>query len=130
MFVSANFFARCAAPIKPGAKKRPVRKPDSALLWDSLAGKDAWAAFRVMQDLIAAPDDPLNLLGPKLAPVPVVAADRLSALTEQLDSPQFQAREKAAAELRRLGEAARATLGQALKHQAPEVRRRAASLLE
>jgi hypothetical protein len=67
----------------------------------------------------------------RLRPAAGVEAKRLGQLIADLDSEQFTARERAAAELERLGERAAPALRQALARQpSAEMRRRAEGLLD
>jgi WD40 repeat protein len=117
-----------------GEFDRPKTLPDDAALeaaWAALAGDDAMAAFAAIRLLAAFPDRAVPFL--KRKPIPAVAADpkHLRALVVGLDHPAFAERERAAAELARVGAAAEPVLQEAVRsHTSAEVRKRAADLLD
>jgi WD40 repeat protein len=102
--------------------------------WEDLAGKDAGRAYLAVWTLAQAPAAALPLLAKRLRPVAALDADRqkrLGQLLADLDAEEFAVRERAAAELVKLGEAARPRLRQVLEAQPPpELRRRATAVLE
>ena len=101
-------------------------------LWDDLASKDAGKAFDAIGLLSTSAQQAVLLLKAKLRPAPAPAEPKqVARLIADLDSEQFDARQKAADELRRLGERAEPGLRAALKDQLPlETRKRIEELLE
>jgi WD40 repeat protein len=100
-------------------------------LWSDLAGSDAVRAYRAIWELAAAPRLALPFLHKRAqAPPDSLSQERLDKLVADLDDNRFAVREKAAAELERLGRAAFPTLRKALDSSSAEVRRRAEELLE
>ncbi len=83
-------------PGTPGAK-------DLAAIWDQLAGADPASAYRGVAALAASPASAIALLKEKLRPCPVPTEAELDALTARLGSSDFAEREKASADLDRLG---------------------------
>jgi RNA polymerase sigma factor (sigma-70 family) len=106
---------------------------DAALktAWDALAEKDADAAYRAVQALAADPARSVPYLRERLPPVAPVEAKRLARLIAELDDDRFEVRDKAAAELEKLGGAALSALREALDGRpTPEARRRMEQLVE
>jgi hypothetical protein len=101
-------------------------------LWDDLASKDAGKAFDAIGLLAASAQQAVPLLKARLHSAPAPAEPKqVARLVADLDSEQFDARQKAAEELRRLGERAEPGLRTALKEQPPlEARKRIEELLE
>jgi RNA polymerase sigma factor (sigma-70 family) len=98
-------------------------------LWEALAGDDAAAAARAQWRLAAVPEQTLSLVRLRLKrAAPEGAAT--GKLIEQLDADEFEARERAQAELARRGDAIRPELEKALKAARPEAKRRIEHLLE
>jgi WD40 repeat protein len=75
-------------------------------LWADLGGEDAVRAERAIRTLLVAPDDALPFLKERLRPAPVVSAERLKQMLQDLDSARYQVRHRATTELERLGELA------------------------
>jgi WD40 repeat protein len=99
-------------------------------LWTGLKGKAA-EAHGCMQALISSPAQTVPFLGNQLKPVVAVEARRFAALKEKLESDQFNEREEATRELKKLGESAEPALRQALQEKLPlETRRRLQMLLD
>jgi WD40 repeat protein len=97
--------------------------------WAALVGKDPIAAHRHLWALAGDPAKAVPLLKANLRPVPPLAR-RLDEMIADLDSPRFQVREKAMAELARLSALARPALSRALARDLPlEARRRIERLL-
>jgi WD40 repeat protein len=100
-------------------------------LWAVLADADTARAYAAMQSLTSSPGASGPLLQRQLRPVPRVDADRLARLIADLDSERFEARDRAATELEKLGDAVELALRGALKKNPPaEVRRRLERLLD
>jgi WD40 repeat protein len=99
--------------------------------WGALAGDDAETAFQAIRQLVAAPEQTLPLLRQHLKPIAAVDAKSVRRRIDDLDSDNFEQREKAADELEKLGEAALPSLRQALEGRPSlEVRQRLRSLIE
>jgi WD40 repeat protein len=75
-------------------------------LWDVLAAKDAAAGHRAIWELIADPAGSVAFLAKHLRPFAAADAKRVVPLIDDLDSPVFETRAHATAELAKLGEAA------------------------
>jgi hypothetical protein len=99
-------------------------------LWADLASDDAAKAYRALWLLAAAPRQSLPLLENGLRPAQVDAA-QLARLIGELNDEEFAVRERASAELQKMGDVAEAALRRAAANSdAVEVRRRAERLLE
>jgi RNA polymerase sigma factor (sigma-70 family) len=108
----------------PAAAAAPA---DRDAAWEDLAGADAARAYRAVRRLAASP----AFFRDRLRPAPTADAARVARLIADLDGDDFSAREKAGAELARLGEAAGPGCRKALGQQpSAEVRRRLEALLE
>jgi len=83
--------------------------------WVALRGEDGSKAHQAVWALAAAPKQALPLLKAQLKPASVVEDKRLARLIAQLDDDDFEVREKATAELIRIGAAAEAPLRKALE---------------
>ncbi len=94
--------------------RRKLSADDLEKCWTELAGEDAEAAFRAIRRLVADPERAVPFLRERLKPVPVPAAKTVRQLLDELASPTFAVREKAAAELGKLGDAIGETLRQEL----------------
>jgi WD40 repeat protein len=112
----------------------PVGPPSPARLdgyWRDLAGADADAAYRAVRALAGAPREAVPYLAARLRPVASVDSATVARLAADLDAEDFAVREKAAASLAELGDAAAPTLRHFLSGSpSPEARRRAGRLLE
>jgi dipeptidyl aminopeptidase/acylaminoacyl peptidase len=101
--------------------------------WQDLAGADAAAAYRAVWALAGA-RGAVPFLHERLRPAPAPApdaAERLARLLAKLDDDAFAVREKATAEIARLGPAAEPALRRALDGKpSPEARQRIERLLE
>ncbi len=104
----------------------------TADMWADLADLDAMKAYRAVSELIAVGGKAVPFLKEKLLAPPAAGpdAERFTRPIADLDSPRFAAREKALAELKRLGAAAGPFLMQAAaRARSLEVRRRLEQLL-
>lgn len=107
------------------------RTTDRAKLWADLASSEPNAVNRALASLAAAPDIAVSLLKTSLRPAAAPDTATLDRLVADLDSEQFEAREKAFTELDRLGATAVAGLRKReAKTTSLEVRQRIARLLE
>jgi WD40 repeat protein len=99
--------------------------------WADLTDADAAKAFRAMRWLLRSPAEAVAALRKRLAPVPAVDEKRLARLIADLDSDAFAERERATAELEKLGDAAAGAFREATPAAAsPEKRRRLERLLK
>jgi hypothetical protein len=112
------------------AIKQPAQKPekltpqDLQAHWEALVGNDAAKAYKSIWALVADPDRSVPFLGKHLQPVPAPEAGRLEKLLAALDSKRFTEREKAMADLEKMGAMAKAGLEKALKASPSEEKRR------
>jgi RNA polymerase sigma factor (sigma-70 family) len=89
---------------------------DPEHLWTDLAADDARTAYRAVHALAASPARTIAYLKQHLRPVPeLVDPKRVAQLIADLDSDEFEVREKATKELEKLGELAEPALRQGLK---------------
>jgi RNA polymerase sigma factor (sigma-70 family) len=99
--------------------------------WKGLAGADAAKAYQALWTLAAAPKQTIAWLKPRLHPVAAAPAERVAALVTDLDSPRFPVREKARAELLKLGESALTVIQKTLKKNPPlETRQRLKQIVD
>jgi WD40 repeat protein len=105
----------------------PDGPPDDAeRLWLRLAGDDAGNAGQAVEALVRMPARAVPLLRERLRPVDPRRIERLVA---ELDADDFATRERAAADLARVGRVAAPALGKAARSASAELRRRAEELL-
>jgi RNA polymerase sigma factor (sigma-70 family) len=99
--------------------------------WSDLAGDDAIKAYRAIQELASAPGQTVPFLKEHLRPVSKVEPKQIAALLAELDSNDFQVRDRATAALEKLAEPAEPALRKALEGGlSPESRRRVEGVLE
>ena len=104
-------------------------KPAEA--WDRLAAEDPGPAYTIMVALAAAPAEAVPLLRGKLGALPVPSAELLDRLVGRLDEEEFADRERASAELDRLGPSAvNRVRSRLVRATAPEVCARLTRFLE
>jgi RNA polymerase sigma factor (sigma-70 family) len=109
--------------------ERDIRPPEA--LWTDLASLDATKAYRAIQELVAAPRQSVPLIQARLHPALPVEPEKITALLAALDNDDFTTREKATADLEKLGEPVEPALRQTLEGKPSlEVRRRAGTLLQ
>jgi WD40 repeat protein len=102
-------------------------------LWNELGGEDAAKAYRALLDLAAAPERSVPLLRQRLAAAAAIKVDseRIARFQTQLDSAEFEVREKASQGLQELGILAEPALRRALRDKPSlEVRRRLEQILD
>jgi RNA polymerase sigma factor (sigma-70 family) len=92
------------------AKKPPPKAGDMNQAWQTLASDDAQAAYQAIRVLASSPDTAVRLLARYLQPVRAIDAERVNACLRDLDSDQFETRERATRELEQLGERAETML--------------------
>jgi RNA polymerase sigma factor (sigma-70 family) len=83
--------------------------------WTDLTGEDGFKIHRAVWTLAAAPKQALPLLRETLKPVQAGDAKRIEQLIKDLDHDDFDVREKASAELERVGEPTAVALRKALE---------------
>jgi WD40 repeat protein len=111
------------------APDRPT-PADLAPAVQALDSSDAATAYHVVCALIAEPERAVPLLAAAVRPAEPPEPQRLARLIADLDGERFAARERATAELAKLGDAAGPALQQLLDGKpTPEARRRAEQLL-
>src|SRR5262249_53090380 len=111
------------------AAGQDLRPANLDRLWEDLASTNAAQAFRAVNSLVALPGAG-PFLSQRLAPAVAADASQVRRLIADLDSPQFADRQRAMAELTKLGDQAEPELRKALESKpTPEVRRRAERLL-
>jgi hypothetical protein len=98
--------------------------------WADLAGEDAGRAHRAVWALAAVPEEAVPFLRDRLRPVAVVDEKQLRRWIAELDGDEFETRQRATRELKRLGGQAEAAVTGALKGTpSVEARRRLESIL-
>jgi len=98
--------------------------------WAVLGGSDAIKACESLVNLCVASDSSVSFLRKHLRPAQPVDAGRIESLIKDLDSNQFDVRQKASGELERLGDLAAPAARKALQEKpSPETRRRLEQLL-
>jgi WD40 repeat protein len=108
----------------------PLSSEDLTRFWSDLASEDAARAYHAIRTLVLDPGQSVPLLQEQLQPAALVEAKRLGRLIADLDSEQFEVRQRASEELERVGEQAEPALRTALAGEpAPEARRRMERLL-
>jgi dipeptidyl aminopeptidase/acylaminoacyl peptidase len=116
-----------------GGRLAPAKLSSAELeiAWGDLGSPDSVRAYRALWLLAAAPTEALPLLRDSLRPVEVVTAERLKRLIAELDDDDFDVRERATADLAKLGGAADAALRKALEGQpSAELKQRVQYLLD
>jgi RNA polymerase sigma factor (sigma-70 family) len=100
-------------------------------LWNELASADAAKAYGAMRTLAALPDQSIPLLRQRLPKTTSANAEKIARQLADLDSEQFEVRERACRGLQELGMSAEAAMRRALRMQPSlEVRRRLEPILE
>jgi WD40 repeat protein len=121
-----------AVPEPPPLERDPapvLTDKDLETLWADLLADNAAVAWKATRRLAAAPKQTLPFLAEKLQPMPI-DPKRIDRLIADLDSKQFDVRQRATTELERLGPAAEAALQKTLADKpALEVQQRVERLL-
>ncbi len=89
-----------------GKAAAPLSHAEVEKLWSDLAGEDAARAYDAIGKLAAAPNAAIPFLRKHLLPVPLADEKRSARLLADLDSDDFDVRQKAIADLKKLGELA------------------------
>jgi hypothetical protein len=98
--------------------------------WAELAGADAFRAHQTMRTLVADPGRAVSVLRERLMPAPDLSR-RFPQLLAELDSDEFEVRERASAELEKADRGVEAPLRRALEGAlSGEQRRRVTALVE
>jgi hypothetical protein len=104
---------------------RPATAAEIEAVWADLASEDASRAYRAIHQLAAAPSAAIPLLLKHLPSVRAAEEKRVARLIADLDSDDFATRQKATADLEKLGELALPAYHQTLNGKPPlETRRR------
>jgi WD40 repeat protein len=116
-------------------KRRPaaVELPAAVLAarWNDLAEGDGVKAFEAVGVLASSPAQAVGYLGERVRPAAVVEAKTVEKLVADLDSDEFEVRQKAVEELAKLGDRAVPALQKVLEDKpSPETRKRIEELLE
>jgi WD40 repeat protein len=110
--------------------KSPLSEKELEALWADLGGKDAVKGFRTVEIMTTVPEQTVSLLSTRLKPAASADANQVAKLISDLDSDDFDVREKAMKKLEKLGAVARPALEKAVAEGSVEVRRRAQELLD
>jgi WD40 repeat protein len=116
---------------RPRPKASRLSSEECKSLWADLAGADAAKAYKAIRAFSAAPGQTVSFLGERLRPARSAGKEEVDRLLADLDSDDFQIRDKATGELDELGD----TVGPALRkviagQPSAEVRARVNRLLE
>ncbi|HEY7423662.1 MAG TPA: WD40 repeat domain-containing protein [Gemmataceae bacterium] len=115
---------------RPGQRPVELSAPEVRNAWAELASKDGQIAFRAIRALTASPHSAVDLLRREVHPIPRLDPQRLVRLIDELDAEAFPVREKAVAELGKLGFTVEEALHNALRNRPTlEARRRLEGLL-
>jgi WD40 repeat protein len=134
-------FASCGADgmvivweIDRRPEPKPEREPTAtelAALWTDLSGPDAGKAHRAIWALVARRPQGVALVGEKLQPMGAVDGKRVEKLLADLDSEEFDIREKATKELEEMGNLVEGRLRkEQTQTTSAEVRRRLDAILK
>lgn len=115
-----------ADPKKNRDSKKPVEFDES---WKELAAPDAAAAYRALTT-IQVMDDAVDFLARRVSPAPAADVVRIRKLIKSLDSEEFEERDSATKELKKVGARYRGVLESALKdHPSLELKNRLETIL-
>ena len=119
----------------PGGGLQPAALADGDLrrLWEDLGGEDAAAVGRAVWELASAPEVAAPYLAKRLesGPTEQIDSGRVAALIAELDHDEFETREKASAELEKLGRSVETALRKALENPpSGEARHRVTQLVD
>jgi WD40 repeat protein len=102
-------------PLSGPVTKQALTSKELATLWDDLANMDAAQAFRAIGTLTDSPDQAVALLTKSLQATASADPKLIEQLIKDLDNDDFDTRDKASAELEKLGEAAEPVIRDAYK---------------
>jgi hypothetical protein len=112
-----------------GGKPRVLSAEELRDAWADLAADDAAKSFQAIEIMVAAPQQSVPFIKEQLSPL-LVKFTRIAKLITDLDDDSFEIREKATAQLEKLGATAEPSLRAKLADQpSAEVRRRAERIL-
>ena len=80
-------------------------------IWNDLAGPDAAKAYKAINHLAAVPAQATPLLKARITPIPAADPKVIEQLLDDLNSPKFPVRDKATADLEKLGDVASGAQG-------------------
>jgi WD40 repeat protein len=100
-------------------------------LWNELAGDNGAVAYQAVRTLGGAPDQAVPWLQARLQPTPAPDPRQIDRLIKELDSEQFQTRQKAEQDIEKLAELAESALKKVLQGKPTlEMQQRVEKLLE
>jgi WD domain, G-beta repeat len=116
---------------RPKPKVVSLSPEECKSYWTDLAGADAAKAYKAIRAFSAAPGQTVSFLGERLQPARSAGKEEVDRLIADLDSDDFQIREKATSELDELGDTIKPALQKVIDGQpSAEVRSRVNRLLE
>jgi WD40 repeat protein len=102
-----------------------LRPDDLTASWQALTKDDAAKAFLAMGELAQTPEQAVTLIKEKIKPAAPLDPKRVKELIEQLDSGQYKLRDKASAEILKLGDQVVCDVDKALAaNPSPEAKQR------
>jgi WD40 repeat protein len=117
--------SKVGRPALPAKAPKAPKAGDLDAWWRALAENDAAAAFAAMGALADVPQDAVTWLEARVKPAPPLDMKRAMEQLRQLEDEQYDARERATAELKQLGEVASPLIDKMLAGQLnAETRRR------
>jgi hypothetical protein len=117
--------------LKQPAGRKDLTRAELDRLWADLSGEDAKKAFQAAAELTAVPAQSVPLLCERLKPIAGPPAQDITGHIKDLNSKQFEVRDRATQALEKLGDLAEPLLRQALDGQPSlEARRRVELVLE
>jgi WD40 domain-containing protein len=116
---------------RPRAKASHLSPEECKSLWTDLADANAAKAYKAIRAFSAAPAQTASFLGERLRPAHSAKKEEVDRLIADLDSDDFQIRDKATSELDELGDTIKPALQKVIDGQpSAEVRSRVNRLLE
>jgi hypothetical protein len=110
---------------RPAAPARVLRPGDLETWWQALADNDAAKAVAAMGEFVGVPRDAVAWIKGRVKPAAPLDRKRAMDLIEQLDDGRFKVRDRATAELLRIGDLLLPVLDKALAdNRSPETHRR------
>jgi RNA polymerase sigma factor (sigma-70 family) len=116
---------------RPRPKPSPLSPEECKSLWNDLAGADAAKTYQAIRAFSMAPRQTASFLAERLRPARSVKKEEVDRLIADLDSDDFQIRDKATSELDELGDTIQSALRKVIDGRpSAEVRSRVNRLLE
>jgi hypothetical protein len=116
--------------IRKARQAAELSTADVKRLWTEMADPITIKAYRAVGTLVTAPTETVDLFREKVRPVPKATAAEIDKLIADLDNDDFDTRDKASRELRRIGVQAKAALQKNLENsKSREQHRRVEQLL-